>query len=266
MIRSGRSAGADVGRAGRGRVHLRGGDQLRAGLPPVPAAGRAARGAQPPGRGDRAEADGAGRGLVRDHAEHLVRRAGGGRVDAVPGAEVPAARAPLAPRGAAASAGEVLRPVVSRDTEFFWAGTAAGELRIQRCDDCGALRHPPGPMCPRCGGERPGYVVAAGTGEVYSYVVHRHPPVPGRTLPIVIALVALDEGVRMVGELTGTGAGPGAHRPAGPGRVPAGGRRADAARVAGAGGSSRRTTPVPAARPGAGAGAAARSCRSCGSR
>jgi uncharacterized protein len=114
-----------------------------------------------------------------------------------------AGAAPAASVAPAAPAGEVLRPVVSRDTEFFWAGTAAGELRIQRCDDCGALRHPPGPMCPRCGGERPGYVVAAGTGEVYSYVVHRHPPVPGRTLPIVIALVALDEGVRMVGELTG---------------------------------------------------------------
>jgi uncharacterized protein len=111
---------------------------------------------------------------------------------------------PAAAPAAAPAAGEVLRPVVSRDTEFFWAGTAAGQLRIQRCDDCGALRHPPGPMCPRCGGERPGYVVAAGTGEVYSYVVHRHPPVPGRPLPIVIALVALDEGVRMVGELTGT--------------------------------------------------------------
>ncbi|HEX3489133.1 MAG TPA: MaoC family dehydratase N-terminal domain-containing protein [Streptosporangiaceae bacterium] len=109
--------------------------------------------------------------------------------------------------GGAAGAGDVLRPVVSRDTEFFWAGTAAGELRIQRCDQCGALRHPPGPMCPRCGGDRPGYVVAAGTGAVYSYVVHRHPPVPGRTLPVVIALVALDEGVRMVGELVGADPG-----------------------------------------------------------
>jgi uncharacterized OB-fold protein/acyl dehydratase len=112
------------------------------------------------------------------------------------------------PAGSAGSAaGDVLRPVVSRDTEFFWAGTAAGELRIQRCEQCGELRHPPGPMCPRCGGDRPGYVLAAGTGEVYSYVVHRHPPVPGRTLPIVIALVALDEGVRMVGELVGTDPG-----------------------------------------------------------
>jgi hypothetical protein len=43
--------------------------------------------------------------------------------------------------------------------------------------------------------------VAAGTGSVYSYVVHRHPPLPGRRLPVVAALVELDEGVRMVGEL-----------------------------------------------------------------
>jgi uncharacterized protein len=98
---------------------------------------------------------------------------------------------------------DVLRPVISTDTEFFWAGTAAGELRIQRCGGCGRLRHPPGPMCPACGAARPEYRVAAGTGEVYSYVVHHHPPVPGKQLPIVIALVTLTEGVRMVGELLG---------------------------------------------------------------
>ena len=98
-------------------------------------------------------------------------------------------------------ASDVLRPVVSRDTAFFWDGTAAGELRIQRCGGCGALRHPPGPMCPGCGAAKPGYIVAAGTGEVYSYVVQHHPPVPGKSLPIVVALVQLTEGVRMVGEL-----------------------------------------------------------------
>jgi hypothetical protein len=52
-----------------------------------------------------------------------------------------------------------------------------------------------------------GYVVAAGTGEVYSYVVHHHPPIPGKKLPIVIALVQLPEGVRMVGELLGVDPG-----------------------------------------------------------
>ncbi len=115
---------------------------------------------------------------------------------------------PEAPPGRPARSGSpgVLRPVVSPDTGFFWDGTAAGELRVQRCDACGATRHPPGPMCPGCGAmspQPPAYVVAAGTGEVYSYVVHHHPPVPGKKLPIVIALVQLPEGVRMTGELLG---------------------------------------------------------------
>jgi uncharacterized protein len=101
--------------------------------------------------------------------------------------------------------GSTMRPQVTPDTAFFWAGTAVGELRVQRCGHCGALRHPPGPMCPACGeGSDGGYIVAAGTGEVYSYIVHHHPPVPGKRLPMVVALVQLPEGVRMVGELPGT--------------------------------------------------------------
>jgi len=107
------------------------------------------------------------------------------------------------PSAPAAPAGDPLRPAVSRDTEFFWEGTARGELRIQRCRGCGALRHPPGPMCPACGADKPEYLLAAGTGEVYSYVVHHHPPVPGHQAPFVVALVQLTEGVRMVGELLG---------------------------------------------------------------
>jgi uncharacterized OB-fold protein/acyl dehydratase len=96
--------------------------------------------------------------------------------------------------------GSGLRPVISQDTAFFWEGTAAGELRIQHCPACGTLRHPPGPMCPACGADKQDWVVAAGTGTVFSYVVHHHPPVPGKQLPFVVALVELDEGVRMLGE------------------------------------------------------------------
>src|SRR4051812_45597515 len=89
----------------------------------------------------------------------------------------------------------------NRDSEFFWEGTAAGELRIPKCNACGALRFPPGPACQSCDAYDRGHQVAAGTGTVFSYVVHRHPPVPGKELPIVIALIDLDEGVRMVGEV-----------------------------------------------------------------
>jgi uncharacterized protein len=106
------------------------------------------------------------------------------------------------PRAARPAAGAgLVRPVMSLDTAFFWEGTAAGELRIQRCPDCGTLRHPPGPMCPSCGGGKTDHVVASGRGEVFSFVVHHHPAVPGRAAPFVVALVELEEGVRMLGEL-----------------------------------------------------------------
>ena len=95
----------------------------------------------------------------------------------------------------------VVRPMVNRDSQFFWDGTAVRELRIQKCNACGSLRFPPGPACQSCDAYDRGHVVAAGTGTVFSYVVHRHPPVPGKELPIVIALIDLDEGVRMVGEV-----------------------------------------------------------------
>lgn len=115
----------------------------------------------------------------------------------------PPAAEPAAPAPEEEPEPAVIPPVVSRDTRFWWDGAAARELRIQRCDACGALRHPPGPSCVACGSDERGFVVAAGTGTVHSYVVHHHPPVPGRARPYVVALVELPEGVRMLGEVVG---------------------------------------------------------------
>ncbi|KAA0022004.1 bifunctional MaoC family dehydratase N-terminal/OB-fold nucleic acid binding domain-containing protein [Antrihabitans cavernicola] len=103
---------------------------------------------------------------------------------------------------AAVDPATAIRPVVSHDTEFFWAGTKAGELRIQRVQD-GSLRHPPIPAIWQDKSEPTDYAVAKGTGTVFSYVVHHAPKVPGRTTPFVVALVELQEGVRMLGELRG---------------------------------------------------------------
>ncbi|MBV8786422.1 MAG: bifunctional MaoC family dehydratase/OB-fold nucleic acid binding domain-containing protein [Mycobacterium sp.] len=96
----------------------------------------------------------------------------------------------------------MMRPSSSRDTVFFWEGVKAHELRIQRRPD-GSLQHPPVPAVWQDKAEPIDYVVASGEGTVYSFVVHHAPKVPGRTLPFVIALVELDEGVRMLGELRG---------------------------------------------------------------
>jgi uncharacterized protein len=94
----------------------------------------------------------------------------------------------------------MMRPSSSRDTKFFWDGVNAHELRIQKRAD-GSLQHPPVPAL-WADKEAPiDFVVASGKGTVFSFVVHHAPKVPGRTLPFVIALVELEEGVRMLGEL-----------------------------------------------------------------
>ncbi|OBA84450.1 DNA-binding protein [Mycobacterium sp. 1164966.3] len=94
----------------------------------------------------------------------------------------------------------LMRPSSSRDTAFFWDGVKAHELRIQRLAD-GSLRHPPVPAVWQDASAPIDYVVSGGRGTVFSFVVHHAPKVPGRTLPFVIALVELEEGVRMLGEL-----------------------------------------------------------------
>ncbi|MEH3138239.1 MAG: bifunctional MaoC family dehydratase N-terminal/OB-fold nucleic acid binding domain-containing protein [Mycolicibacterium neoaurum] len=97
---------------------------------------------------------------------------------------------------------KLMRPSSSRDTKFFWDGVNAHELRIQRRPD-GTLQHPPVPAMWADKDAPADYVVSSGRGTVFSYVVHHAPKVPGRTLPFVIALVELEEGVRMLGELRG---------------------------------------------------------------
>ncbi len=98
-----------------------------------------------------------------------------------------------------------VRPVTNRDSDFFFQGTTAGELRIQSCNACGALRHPPGPVCPACHAMDRAYVVASGRGTIHSFLVHHAPQVPGKQLPLPLVLVDLEEGVRMVGACSGEG-------------------------------------------------------------
>lgn len=53
-------------------------------------------------------------------------------------------------------------------------------------------------MCPSCRSLDQGFQEVAGTGEVYSYALLRHPQHPAFDYPVPAALVELDEGVRIV--------------------------------------------------------------------
>lgn len=95
------------------------------------------------------------------------------------------------------------RPPLGHDNEWWWQGIAAGKLLIQKCSDCGELRHPAKPMCGHCQSLNWGTVEAKGTGTVYSYTILHHPKFPGYEFPLACALVELAEGVRMVSNVVG---------------------------------------------------------------
>jgi uncharacterized OB-fold protein len=100
-----------------------------------------------------------------------------------------------------AAPAERLGPTVTPDTQFFWDGLRERRLLIQRCDECGALRHPPRPMCPHCQSLGWSAVESAGRGTVVSAVQPRHPQFPWFEDGYVVALVELDEGIRLVTNL-----------------------------------------------------------------
>ncbi|MDN3653449.1 bifunctional MaoC family dehydratase N-terminal/OB-fold nucleic acid binding domain-containing protein [Thalassotalea ponticola] len=95
------------------------------------------------------------------------------------------------------------KPVISNDNAFFWDGVEQGELRIQQCNRCEKLQHPPGPICSHCQHLEMGYIKASGKGHIYSFVIMHYPEVPPFDYPNPIGLIELDEGVRIVAQLTG---------------------------------------------------------------
>ncbi|MDA8340754.1 MAG: Zn-ribbon domain-containing OB-fold protein [Actinomycetota bacterium] len=97
-----------------------------------------------------------------------------------------------------------LAPSMTPDTAFFWEGVRDHRLLIQRCTECGTLRHPPRPMCPRCTSLSWEAIEASGRGTVLSFVMPRHPQFPGFDERFIVALVELEEGTRLVSNLVGT--------------------------------------------------------------
>ncbi len=89
------------------------------------------------------------------------------------------------------------------ETRAYWDGTARGELLIKHCDACGRDFFYPRTHCPRCWSAETSWKRASGRGTVYTFtVVHQNdlPPFKER-LPYVIAIVELEEGVRMTSNI-----------------------------------------------------------------
>ena len=96
-----------------------------------------------------------------------------------------------------------LRPEPNADTEPYWDGLNERRLRLQRCADCGKVRHYPRPMCDACYSLQVEWFDASGHGRVHSWTVTHHAFHPGfrPDLPYTLVTVDLAEGVRMNAQL-----------------------------------------------------------------
>lgn len=93
-------------------------------------------------------------------------------------------------------------PEPTPETVPFWEGTAAGELRIQHCNTCQRFYFYPRPFCPRCNCDDVEWRTVSGRGRLASYNINHRPfPQFKSDRPQVIALVELDEGVRLMSNI-----------------------------------------------------------------
>ncbi|MBM4382792.1 MAG: OB-fold domain-containing protein [Deltaproteobacteria bacterium] len=96
-------------------------------------------------------------------------------------------------------------PAADDTNRPFFDGARAGKLRLQRCDACGGWMFPVRQRCQHCGSTRLAWADASGRGVLYSHgQLQReyHARHRGR-LPVILAQVDLEEGVRMNTNLVG---------------------------------------------------------------
>lgn len=86
------------------------------------------------------------------------------------------------------------------DDGVIMAGAGEGVLRLRACGQCGAVCHPPLPMCPHCQSVAWEHRPASGRARLHSWLVSIRPDQQHET-PRIVIVVELEEGVRFVSNL-----------------------------------------------------------------
>lgn len=98
-----------------------------------------------------------------------------------------------------------MEPPVSEVTEPFWQATRNRQLLLQWCTVCDEVIFYPREACPRCLGTSLQWRPASGRGVVYAVSVQHKPAYPSLAdrVPYAVALIDLEEGVRMMSNVVG---------------------------------------------------------------
>ncbi len=97
------------------------------------------------------------------------------------------------------------RPRVTDVSRPYWEAARAHRLELQRCDDCREWIFYPRQVCSECLSSALSWQQVSGRGTVYSYTVMHSPPHPGfiDQLPLIVAIVELEEGPHLTTNITG---------------------------------------------------------------
>jgi hypothetical protein len=92
-----------------------------------------------------------------------------------------------------ADARKIPAPIVTVETQPFWAAAREGRFVVPTCTACGKAHWYPRAICPFCAGETIEWRKASGNGAIYSFTVMRR-----AKEPYAIAYVTLAEGPTMM--------------------------------------------------------------------
>ncbi len=88
-------------------------------------------------------------------------------------------------------------PQITAENEYFWTAGADGRLRLQECQGCQALIHPPAPICRYCRSHDIGVRAVSGKGTLAGFTVNHRFGFPDLPPPYVVAQVAIAEDPRV---------------------------------------------------------------------
>ncbi len=88
-------------------------------------------------------------------------------------------------------------PLVTPWNEFYWTSGADGRLRLQSCESCAALIHPPKPVCIYCGSSQLGVREVSGFATLFGFSVSHRFQLPGLPGPTIVAQVTVEEDPRV---------------------------------------------------------------------
>jgi uncharacterized OB-fold protein len=89
-------------------------------------------------------------------------------------------------------------PKPTETSRPFWEAAKQHQLKLQYCGGCRAYIYYPRDRCPQCLSDNLEWRSVSGKGKVYSYTIVRRASTRSfADKPYVLAIVELDEGVRM---------------------------------------------------------------------